>query len=82
MFQSLGYDIIAQQHYQKSANVQFFSISDFKIGNKIFIKAQFFRTIWPSKNSLKSISDPIKSFSNLVHCYSLSAFQSLCALYI
>ena len=45
MFQSLEYDIIAQQHYQKSANVQFFSISDFKVGNKIFIKAQFFRTI-------------------------------------
>jgi len=30
---------VVQQHYQKSANVQCSPASDFKVGNKVFVKA-------------------------------------------
>ena len=33
---------MAQQHYQKSANTQCSSAPDFKVDNKVFVKAQFF----------------------------------------
>jgi len=33
---------VAQQHYQKSADAWRFPASDFKVGNKVFVKAQFF----------------------------------------
>ena len=33
---------VAQQCYQKSANMQCSPAPDFKVGNKVFIKAQFF----------------------------------------
>ena len=39
----------AQQYYQKSADARCSPASDFKVGDKVFIKAQFFRTTWPSK---------------------------------
>jgi len=39
----------AQQHYQKSADECHFPASNFKIGDKVFVKAQFFRTTWSSK---------------------------------
>ena len=38
-----------QQHYQKSADAQCSPTPDFKVSDKVFIKAQFFRTTWPSK---------------------------------
>ena len=40
---------VAQQHYQKSADVQHSPTPDFKVDDKVFVKAQFFRTTWPSK---------------------------------
>jgi len=40
---------VAQQHYQKSADAQHFPTPDFKVGNKVFVKAQFFQTTQPSK---------------------------------
>ena len=33
---------MAQQHYQKSADAQHSSTPDFKISDKVFVKAQFF----------------------------------------
>jgi len=33
---------VAQQHYQKSADVRCSSAPDFKVGDKVFVKAQFF----------------------------------------
>ena len=39
----------AQQHYQKSADAWCSPAPDFKVGDKVFVKAQFFWTIWPSK---------------------------------
>ena len=39
----------AQQHYQKSTNAQYSPTSDFKVDDKVIVKAQFFWTTWPSK---------------------------------
>ena len=39
----------AQWHYQKSTDVRHSPTPDFKVGNKVFVKAQFFWTTWPSK---------------------------------
>ena len=33
---------VAQQHYQKSTNMQHSPTPDFKVGNKVFVKTQFF----------------------------------------
>jgi len=35
---------VAQKHYQKFTDMQHFSASDFKVNDKVFVKAQFFRT--------------------------------------
>ena len=40
---------VAQQRYQKSTDAWCSPASDFKVGDKVFVKAQFFRTTWPSK---------------------------------
>ena len=40
---------MAQQRYQKSTDVQCSSAPDFKVGDKVFVKAQFFQTTQPSK---------------------------------
>ena len=40
---------VAQQYYQKSTEVRRFSAPDFKVDDKVFVKAQFFWTTWPSK---------------------------------
>ena len=33
---------MAQHHYQKSTDMQYSPTSDFKVGDKVFVKAQFF----------------------------------------
>jgi len=43
----------AQQHYQKSADAQHSPAPDFKVGDKVFVKAKFFQTTWPSKKLSK-----------------------------
>jgi len=43
----------AQQCYQKSADAQRSPTPDFKVGDKVFVKAQFFRTTQPSKKLSK-----------------------------
>ena len=40
---------VAQQHYQKSTDTRCSPTPDFKVGNKVFVKTQFFQTTWPSK---------------------------------
>jgi len=40
---------VAQQCYQKSTDARCSPAPDFKVGDKVFVKAQFFRTTWPSK---------------------------------
>ena len=49
---------MAQQHYQKSADTRHFSASDFKVGDKVFVKAQFFQTTQPSKKLSKKYFRP------------------------
>ena len=40
---------MAQQHYQRSTDAQCSSASNFEVGDKVFVKAQFFQITWPSK---------------------------------
>ena len=53
----------AQQRYQKSADVRCSSTPDFKVGDKVFVKAQFFRTTRPSKKLSKKYLGPYKIIS-------------------
>jgi len=54
---------VAQQHYQKSADVQCSPALDFKVGNKVFVKAQFFQTTQPSKKLSKKYLGPYEIIS-------------------
>jgi len=61
---------MAQQHYQKFANAQHSPTPDFKVDNKVFVKAQFFRTTWSSKKLSEKYFRPYKIMclcSNLPH---------------
>ena len=51
---------ITQQYYQKSTDVQCSPTSDFKVDNKVFVKAQFFKTTWPSKKLSEKYLGPYK----------------------
>jgi len=51
---------MAQQCYQKSADVQHSPAPDFKVGDKVFVKAKFFRTTWPSKKLSEKYLRPYK----------------------
>ena len=44
---------VAQQHYQKFADVWYSPAPDFKVGDKVFVKTQFFQITWPSKKLSK-----------------------------
>jgi len=54
---------VAQQCYQKSADARCFPAPDFKVGDKVFVKAQFFRTTWPSKKLSEKYLGPYKIIS-------------------
>ena len=49
---------VAQQCYQKSADAQCSPAPDFKVGDKVFVKAQFFQTTQPSKKLSKKYLRP------------------------
>ena len=51
---------MAQQYYQKSANARCSPTPDFKVGNKVFIKAQLFQTTRPSKKLSEKYLGPYK----------------------
>jgi len=51
---------MAQQYYQKSADVQHSLAPDFKVSDKVFVKAQFFQTTWPSKKLSEKYLGPYK----------------------
>ena len=51
---------VAQQHYQKSTNVRHSPAPDFKVGDKVFVKAKFFWTTWPSKKLSEKYLRPYK----------------------
>ena len=54
---------MAQQRYQKYADARHSPAPDFKVGNKVFIKAQFFRTTQPSKKLSEKYLRPYKIIS-------------------
>ena len=54
---------VAQQRYQKSADAQHFPAPDFKVGDKVFVKAQFFQTTQPSKKLSKKYLGPYEIIS-------------------
>ena len=53
----------AQQRYQKSTDAQCSPAPDFKIGNKVFIKAQFFWITQPSKKLSEKYFRPYEIIS-------------------
>ena len=55
---------VAQQCYQKSADAQCSPAPDFKVGDKVFVKAQFFWTTQPSKKLSKKYLGPYKIISH------------------
>jgi len=73
---------MAQQRYQKSADVRRSPTPNFKVGDKVFVKAQFFRTTRPSKKLSKKYLVPYEIISQPGIYRSLSVFQSSCALSI
>ena len=54
---------MAQQHYQKSADARRSPAPDFKVGDKVFVKAQFFRTTRPSKKLSEKYLGPYEIIS-------------------
>ena len=54
---------MAQQRYQKSADAWHSPAPDFKVGDKVFVKAQFFRTTRSSKKLSKKYLRPYKIIS-------------------
>ena len=55
----------AQQCYQKSADVWCSPAPNFKVGDKVFVKAQFFQTTYPLKKLSKKYLGPYKIISQL-----------------
>ena len=53
----------AQQRYQKSADARRSPAPNFKVGDKVFVKAQFFRTTQPSKKLSKKYLGPYEIIS-------------------
>jgi len=53
----------AQQCYQKSADVRRSPTPDFKVGDKVFVKAQFFQTTRPSKKLSEKYLRPYEIIS-------------------
>ena len=49
---------MAQQCYQKFTDMWCSPTSDFKVGDKVFVKAQLFKTTWPSKKLSKKYLGP------------------------
>ena len=49
---------VAQQHYQKFTDVWHSPASDFKVGDKVFVKVQFFWTTQPLKKLSEKYLEP------------------------
>ena len=56
---------MAQQHYQKSADMQHSPTPDFKVDDKVFVKAQFFQTTQSLKKLFKKYLRPYKIIAQL-----------------
>ena len=73
---------IAQQHYQKSANVQCSLAPTFKVGNKVFVKAQFFWTTQPLKKLSKKYLGPYEIISQPgTLLFTLQLLEFICSVH-
>ena len=73
---------VAQQHYQKSADARRSPAPDFKVGDKVFVKAQFFQTTWPSKKLSKKYLRPYKIISHPgTLSFTLCFPESMCSVH-
>ena len=52
--------LAAQQAYQTSADTKRLPAPDFKVGNLAFVKAQFFRTMHPTKKLTDKLLGPFE----------------------
>jgi len=72
----------AQQRYQKSADVRCSPAPDFKVGDKVFVKAQFFRTIQPSKKLSKKYLGPYEIIAQPgTLSFTLRLPESMCSVH-
>jgi len=72
----------AQQHYQKSADERCSPTLDFKVGNKVFVKAQFFRTTQPSKKLSEKYLRPYKIIAQpSTLSFTLHLSESMCSVH-
>jgi len=73
---------MAQQYYQKSADTQRSSAPDFKVGDKVFVKAQFFHTTWSSKKLSKKYLRPYKIIAQPgTLLFTLRLLESMCSVH-
>jgi len=73
----------AQQHYQKSADVRHSPAPDFKVGDKVFVKAQFFQTTWPSKKLSKKYLGPYEIIAQPgTLSFTLHLPESMCSVHL
>jgi len=71
-----------QQRYQKSADAQCSPAPDFKVGDKVFVKAQFFRTTRPSKKLPKKYLGPYEIIAQPgTLSFTLHLPESICSVH-
>ena len=72
----------AQQRYQKSADARHSPAPDFKVGDKVFVKAQFFQTTRPSKKLSKKYLGPYEIISQPgTLLFTLCLPESMCSVH-
>ena len=72
----------AQQRYQKSADAWHSPAPDFKVGNKVFVKAQFFWTTRPSKKLSKKYLRPYEIIAQPgTLSFTLHLPESMCSVH-
>ena len=73
---------MAQQCYQKSADVWYSLAPDFKVDDEVFVKAQFFQTIQPSKKLFKKYLGSYKIISQpSTLSFTLQLPESMCSVH-
>ena len=73
---------MAQQRYQKSADAWHSPAPDFKVGDKVFVKAQFFQTTQPSKKLSEKYLGPYKIISQPgTLSFTLHLSESMCSVH-
>ena len=73
---------MAQQCYQKSTDVRCSPTPDFKVGDKVIIKAQFFQTTRPSKKLSKKYLGPYEIIAQPgTLLFTLCLPESMCSVH-